>query len=138
MIKKILKWVNRETVTYLIFGVLTTIVGFGTYWLFSKAGFTAAASNTFSSAIAITFAYFTNKKFVFKSDSWKALALIKEFIAFCVGRLATFLLETGILLLFVDLLKFPNLPCKCATMVLVVIGNYVISKFAVFKKNRTE
>ena len=137
MIQKIKKLLNRETVTYLIFGGLTTLVGFGTYGLFSYIGMSVLFSQTLSSALAILFAFITNKLIVFESKSWDAKTVLRELASFCAGRLATFLIETGLLLLFVEKLGFPNLPVKCVTMVQVVVGNYVISKFAVFRKPKS-
>ena len=131
-LRKIL--VNRETITYLVFGVLTTIIGFGTYWLFSYIGMGTITANSVSSAIAVLFAFITNKIFVFKSSSWKIKTALRELGSFVVGRLATYLMETIILYLLVDTLGFNNLICKGLTMVMVVIGNYIISKFAVFRK----
>jgi len=128
------KFLNRETVSYLFFGVLTTLVGFGTYWLFSEAGFAVAAANTLSSAIAILFAFFTNKAFVFDSKVWKLKTVSRELLSFVAGRLLTYFMETGLLMLLVDYFGLPNLYCKAGTMVLVTVGNYIISKFAVFRK----
>jgi putative flippase GtrA len=134
MIKKLYSLLNRETVTYLIFGVLTTAVGFGTYWLFCEAGLDVVPANTLSSIIAVVFAFFTNKTFVFRAASWRPAVVAREFLSFCAGRLGTYLMETFLLWLMVDYIGLPNLPCKCFTMVLVVVGNYIISKWAVFRK----
>jgi len=125
---------NRETVSYLIFGVLTTLVGLGVFWLSEYFGLNVAISNTLSHAAGITFAYFTNKIFVFRSHSWTLRILAKEISTFVTGRIGTFALETLLLILLVDVIGLPSFICKLFTSVLIVTANYVISKKAVFSK----
>ena len=83
--------------------------------------------------VAVIFAYFTNRKFVFESKNQNKL---KEFISFVVARIATLLLEMFIMWFFVTLLK-PDLCVVIFTLVAqvaVIIGNYIFSKLFVFKK----
>jgi len=130
--KVINKYCNRETISYLICGVLTTIVGIVVFWLCEQAGFHVAVSNTISTVAAVTFAYFVNKIIVFRSNSWDIKVLIREVFAFIAGRFATYVMETLLLVALVDMLGLPGFVCKVFTSVLVVIGNYLISKKAVF------
>lgn len=133
MIMKVInKYCNRETISYLICGVLTTIVGIVVFWLCEQAGFHVAVSNTISTVAAVTFAYFVNKIIVFRSNSWDIKVLIREVFAFIAGRFATYVMETLLLVALVDMLGLPGFVCKVFTSVLVVIGNYLISKKAVF------
>lgn len=137
MTKKIInkyffKYLNRETISYLICGVLTTIVGLAVFWICERTGLHVAVSNTISTAAAVVFAYFVNKIFVFRSASWNPEVLIKEILAFLTGRLASYLTETLLLVLLVDVIGFPGFICKLFTSILVVIANYLISKKAVF------
>ncbi|MDR1665307.1 MAG: GtrA family protein [Clostridiales bacterium] len=136
MLKKLIeKFLTREIITYLVFGVLTTLVGLSTYWLFSEAlGIETVVSNILSSLIAIVFAYITNKIFVFRSPSWEAKLIVREFVPFISGRLLTMLLETVLLKLLVDYAGLPNMWVKFFLMVIVVVLNYIVSKFAVFVK----
>ena len=140
MIRRIVKKIcTREIISYLICGVLTTLVGFGVYTLCVYLKLYAFNSETLlpqiiSSVIAIIFAYIVNKIFVFESRSWSPPTLLREIVPFTVGRGLTFFMETGLLILLVDIMGLPNLICKPFTLVLVMITNYVISKFAVFKK----
>ena len=131
MIKKIL---NYETISYLICGVLATIVGFGSFVLLVYADFSTAAANTFSTGLAVLFAYFTNKVFVFRSARWSIKFIAEEFVKFCSGRIVMFALETLLLILLVDALGFNSTFMKALTMILVVVGNYCFSKWIVFKK----
>ena len=131
MIKKLL---NYETISYLICGALTTLVGFGSFVLFTYVSFGTAAANTFSTVLAVFFAYIVNKKFVFKSAVWSIKFVAKEFAKFCSARIVVFVAETLLLVLLVDALGFNSTIMKAFTMVLVVVGNYCFSKWIVFKK----
>lgn len=126
----------RSIITYLAFGVLTTVVNYLVYYpLYNAAGLSAAISNSVSWAAAVVFAYFTNKLFVFDSKTWEAKVALPEFLKFVGLRLASGVAETGLLLVFVDLLRFNGNIWKIITSILVVILNYVFSKFLVFKKS---
>ena len=132
--KLISKFLNRETISYLICGVLTTIVGFGSFALADYTGMGTAAANAISNGLAILFAYVTNKIYVFRSPSWAPRFVAAEFAKFCGARLIIFALETLLLLLLVDVLGFNSLLMKGLAMVLVVLGNYGFSKWMVFTK----
>jgi len=126
------KFCNRETISYLICGVLTTIVGFGVFLLCEVLGMHVALSNTISTIAAVIFAYFVNKIIVFRSESWSVKVLARELFVFFTGRFVTYIMETLLLILLVDVFGLPGFICKIFTSVLVVIGNYIISKKAVF------
>lgn len=143
------KLVNRETVTYVVFGVLTTLVnllvfkGFdvlfnGKYYLFT---------NTIAWIAAVAFAYVTNKLFVFESKSWKLDVIKKEIPSFLGARIASYFVEQAGLWIFVELLHFDEkvfdfilvklsgkITAKLIIGVIVVVINYVLSKFIIFSK----
>ncbi len=145
------KLVNKETVTYVIFGVLTTLVnllvfkGFdvlfkGKYYLFT---------NTIAWIAAVAFAYVTNKLFVFESKSWKFDVIKKEIPSFLGARIASYFVEQAGLWIFVELLHFDEkvfdfilvklsgkITAKLIIGVIVVVINYVLSKFIIFSKKR--
>lgn len=131
----------KEIINYLIFGVLTTIVNLVTKYILLFTIFDASNPIQLQSTIivswivAVLFAYFTNRKFVFESTNKNKL---KEFISFIIARISTLLLEMIIMWFFVTLLKLnSNLYVIIFTIiaqVAVVIGNYVFSKLFVFKK----
>ena len=127
------KFLNYETVSYLVFGFLTTLIGFGSFVLFVYMGFGTATANSISTVLAVLFAYFTNKVFVFRSACWSIKFIAAEFAKFCSGRLVVFIAETLLLVLLVDLLGLNSTIMKAFTMILVIVGNYCISKWVVFK-----
>lgn len=143
MMKKILKLYNKykEIINYLIFGVLTTIVNLISKYILLFTIFDASnaiqlqTSIIISWIIAVLFAYFTNRKFVFQSTNTNKL---KEFSSFVVARVSTLFLEMIVMWFFVTLLKFnSDLYVILFTMVSqigVVICNYIFSKLFIFKK----
>ena len=143
MIKKIkeLYVKYKEIINYLIFGVLTTIVNLITKYILlftilnPTNGFQLQIAIIISWIVAVIFAYFTNRRFVFESKNENKL---KEFISFVVARIATVLLEMFIMWFFVTLLKLNSdlyvVIFTLVAQVAVVIGNYIFSKLFVFKK----
>ena len=124
-----------DILTYLVFGVLTTVVNYVIYLpVYNVLGLSAAVSNVLSWAAAVTFAYLTNKPFVFKSHDWSRQTVIPELTKFVSCRIASGAMETAILLVTVDLLGWNGNLWKLFTQVLVVVLNYVFSKLIVFKK----
>ena len=133
MIKAIIRRLcNRETLAYLICGSLSVIIGIVVFWMCEYAGFHLAVSNTVSTATAVFFAYFANKIFVFRSGYWTINTVAREFFSFITGRFATYIIETLLLILLVGIIGLPGIVCKAFTTILVVIGNYLISKKIVF------
>ena len=128
----------RDILSYLFFGVLTTVVNYLIYLpVFNLCGLSAAVSNMIAWVGAVAFAFLTNKPFVFHSHDWSAKTVIPELTKFVSCRLASGVLETGILLLTVDFLHWNGNLWKLVTQVLVIIINYVGSKLLVFRKKWT-
>ena len=95
-----------EVLSYLIFGVLTTLLNILLYALFSQLfGYTAANSwgNVLDNALCILFAYCTNRAFVFRSKT-TGKAMAKEFGTFVTCRLGTMVLDAAIMIVGGNLL----------------------------------
>lgn len=124
-----------DILTYLVFGVLTTVVNYVVYLpVYNIIGLSAAVSNAIAWVAAVAFAYLTNKPFVFKSHDWSMKIVVPELTKFVSCRVASGVMETLILLITVDLLGWNGNIWKLLTSVLVVILNYFASKFLVFRK----
>ena len=124
-----------EVITYLFFGVMTTIVNYAVYLpCYNLLGLSGAVSNIIAWVVAVAFAYLTNKPWVFKSHDWSMKVVLPELSKFVVCRLGSGALETGIIFVFVDMLGFNGNVFKLITSVLVVVLNYIGSKLLVFKK----
>ena len=126
----------KQIVLYVIFGVLTTFVNIAVYFLFARLiNIPVIISNFFAWFFSVLFAFVTNRKWVFQSQK-KQLSILKECINFFIGRLGTGILDTCLMFVFVDLLAFNDLLVKIFVNVLVIILNYIISKFWVFTNER--
>ena len=146
----------KEIIMYLIFGVLTTVISWGLYYvfmhilpfnydvtlnLFGRAiTFTLNifVSNVLSWIFAVAFAFVTNKLWVFNSKSWESKLVWKELWTFVGGRLFTGVIEwVGVPLLVglglnQTLFNTEGFPAKIIVTVIIVILNYILSKFISF------
>lgn len=150
----------ENLIIYVFYGVLTTLVNyiahFGLRFAFTdltgvdtaslsailkateNSGVSSSAATTFSWVVALIFAFFVNKFFVFEADDRSKSAYLKEFLSFAGGRLFSYLCELLIMFVCVDVCHLNELIIKLACGVVVMILNYFFSKFLVFrKKNNT-
>ena len=124
---------NKEVLLYLLFGGLTFVVSIASYVFFDVIlAMNELVANVLSWIFAVSFAFVTNKIWVFGAPSRTVKEFLKQMISFFGGRVATLVIEELILLVFVTLLAFPSVPVKVVAQVIVIILNYVISKFIVF------
>ena len=136
-IKKIMKKLfTKEVIFYGIFGVLTTIVNIGAFFVLSDIlKINENISNVIAIVLAVLFAYFTNKDLVFHSEAKNINERLKEFAKFMSGRALTMVIEWGgCALLF--LTPIPQMVSKLIMTVIVIILNFFISKFFAFKKKK--
>ena len=126
-----------DILIYLFFGGLTTLVNFLVYFpMYNWLSLSAALSNVIAWAVAVLFAYLTNKPFVFHSNDWSVQVIVPEFAKFLGCRIGSGVLETAIIWLTVDCLAFNGNVVKIIVSVLVVILNYIASKWFVFVKKK--
>lgn len=126
---------HRSVITYLVFGGLTTLVNFAVYWpLYHWTQLPAAASNMIAWISAVLFAFFTNKPFVFKSQDWSWKTVCPEFLKFVGCRVVSGAFETLFIGVTVDILSWNGLLMKILISVIVVILNYIASKWLIFRK----
>lgn len=135
----------KEIIMYLIFGVASTVVSWGSYALFVKAaGLSVEVGNVLSWVCAVIFAFFTNKLWVFESKSWSPKKAIPEFATFIGSRLITGIIEmVGVPLLVrlglsQTILGVKGMFAKILISVIVVILNYIFSKLIIFRKKGKE
>ena len=127
----------KEFINYVIVGGLTTLVSmvifYGSTWTFldGNDALELQIANVISWTGAVIFSYFANRIFVFES---KEKNILKEFFAFISSRLLTLLLDMGTMFVLSTLLQVNYNISKIIAMVLVTVGNYVISKVFVFRK----
>ena len=137
MVEKLRSLIKKywDVLSYLFFGVLTTVVNYMIYLpVYNFCGISAAVSNMIAWVGAVIFAFLTNKPFVFQSHDWSAKTVVPELTKFVSCRVASGVLETVILFLTVDCLHWNGNLWKLVTQVLVIVINYVCSKLLVFRK----
>ncbi len=136
--KKIVEIVKKlyynETMRYLFIGGCTTLVNLATFAVFCDVlDMNVTLGNVLSIVIAILFAYVSNKIFVFSSKTEGLKEMISELCRFVGGRLSTMAIEVGGVYLIYNMMGYPKMAAKLITQILVIIGNYFISKFFVFR-----
>ena len=131
--KLIIKY--KEQILYVVFGGLTTLINWGTYALCCDVmGIPNLPSVAIAWILSVAFAFVTNKIWVFESRSFDRKTLLRELWTFTSARLATLLLDMGIMYLAVNVMGGNHLVWKLISNVIVIILNYVLSKLVVFRK----
>ena len=127
----------KEIVNYLIVGILTTMVSLGVYYicvlifLNPENAIQLQVANIISWVAAVTFAYFTNRKFVFES---KTPDMLKEASAFVGARVATLLMDMLCMFIMVTCMGLSDKIAKLVVQLIVTVANYIFSKIFVFRK----
>lgn len=121
--------------SYLVFGVLTTLINIGVFQLFNGVlRWSWQAANIVAWVLAVLFAFVTNKLFVFRSRSWESRILWRELTEFTGARLLSLGVDYACLWLLIDVCRWDPLLSKIVDNVFVVAINYVFSKLIIFRK----
>lgn len=156
------RFITKEFITYVGFGLLTTVVNLATFYIFKKIfiaiewdgifniildkiglvkaleffgeGTDYLDANLIAWVAAVVFAFITNKLWVFESKSWKPSVAGKEFTGFVGARVFSFFIESIMMFVMITLLSWHDLIAKTIVGIVVVILNYFFSKLLIFKK----
>jgi putative flippase GtrA len=129
----------KEIINYLIVGLLTTVVSLAVYYtcvltiLDPHDAIQLQIANIISWIAAVTFAYFTNRKYVFESDDPD---MLREGTKFFASRIGTLLMDMGTMFLLVTVMGMSDKIAKLIVQVIVTVGNYLFSKLLVFRGDR--
>lgn len=127
--------INKEICSYIICGVLTTFIDWVSYLILRQVNCSIITSNIISWILAIIFAYGSNKVLVFKTYTISSFkSLLKEFSNFVLGRVGTGILQISGIYLLVNIFQLNEYVSKLFISVIVLILNYLISKFIVFNE----
>ncbi len=124
---------NKEIIKYLIFGILTTLVNILCFYILDKLNIDIYINNTISWIVSVIFAFITNKLYVFESKSLDIKTIFKEGTSFLGARIFSYFVDMGTIYLLFDGLKINKLISKIISNIIVIIINYIFSKF-IFKK----
>ena len=125
----------RRIILYCIFGLFTTVVNVGVYYLcFSVIALSNVLSTLLAWFISVLFAFVTNKIWVFESRLFKAVVLLREALSFFSCRLLTGALDLLIMYVAVDVMGWNEMLWKLISNVIVIVINYGASRILIFRK----
>lgn len=138
LIEVTVKLYENQAVRYIFFGGCTTMVNLISYGILRKIiHCSILPANIISITLSIIFAFFVNSQFVFHSQAEGLKEHLREFISFFSARLGTMGIEAGGVV-WLAWLGIPDMLSKVATQFLVLLLNYIFSKFLLFRKKREQ
>lgn len=136
-----IKWVfsmmkkYRELLMYGIVGVMTTVINMAAFWAFNTPlAIHYTVANIVAWVIAVVFAFFANKLFVFENHGWSGGVVLHEATTFFLSRIASLLVDMAGMALMISVLHCDEMISKFVVNVVVILINYVLGKFWVFGK----
>ena len=128
---------KKQIVVYIIFGVLTTIINIAIYQMLVTLNVTYVLSTIIANIMSIAFAFVTNKQYVFNSREWKLTIALSELLRFFASRTVSFVIDVLLMIILVELSSINDFVAKCIINIIVIVLNYVFSKFLVFKQKNS-
>jgi putative flippase GtrA len=126
---------SPEMILYIVFGVLTTVINLLVFQIcYNYLDWSWQIANALAWILAVTFAFLTNKIWVFRSTSLRRDVVLKELLSFFAARLFSLGVDYLCMWMFIDILLWSGLMAKIADNVIVVVINYVFSKLLIFRK----
>ena len=122
---------RKEIMNYLIFGVLTTIINIGSFWIINPF-MDYKLATTFAWILSVIFAFITNKLYVFSSQNKSKSIVLKEFVSFLFFRLLSYVLDLAAMIFLIDYLNIEDMVAKIFANIIVVVVNYFASKYIIF------
>lgn len=126
----------REVISYLFWGVMTTLVNYVTYFVCRKilGAENYLLCNAIAWTVAVVFAFVVNKLFVFQSKSWEGKLVFREAWQFLSARIFSGVLDMALMWFFVDKIGINDTIVKIISNIVVVVLNYILSKLVIFRK----
>jgi putative flippase GtrA len=135
----VLQWIQafylqhkQELMSYLVFGLLTTVINVGVFNLLFVLDVKYQLANLAALILAKLFAYFTNKHFVFKTKTRQGYESLREFIRFVFARGFTGLVDYFGLIFLVEVMVLSPVYSKYGLQIVVIVLNYILGKKLVF------
>ena len=120
----------KELIAYGIVGGITTVINFISYWVVSRFLYVPVVPSAITAwVIAFIFAYWANRTFVFRSHN----PILPEVTEFFLCRVSTGVLDVVIMYVFADVLRLYDVAVKITSNIIVIILNYIASKFFIFR-----
>lgn len=125
----------KGVIRYLFFGICTTIINIMSYYACTyMIGWTVVSSTVVSWLLAVSFAFITNKIWVFESKTWNKGSVIKEVLSFFLCRILTGVLDLIIMIVSVKILGWSDILMKAISNIAVIMLNYIASRLFIFRR----
>jgi putative flippase GtrA len=118
----------REFLSYTLIGLLTNVLGFSLYLLLTYSWGSPKLTMTVLYLVGASISFFANRRFTFFHDGHIGVAGIHYILA----QIAGYLINLGLLVLFVDWLHFPHQIVQAASIGIVAIFLFLMLRFFVF------
>lgn len=126
----------RAILAYLVVGFCTTVISVAVYALCSRPlHLPTAASTVIAWTVSVSFSFVCNKMIVFQSKSLAPRVVAKEAASFFACRIAAGVFDLAFMVVTVDLLKLNDMVMKIISNAIVIVANYITSRFVIFKKH---
>ena len=126
---------TKEVLAYIFFGICTTLVNIVVFQVCTALlRWNWALSNILAWILSVLFAFFTNKLFVFQSKDSGLKRFLWETVTFFGARILSLGVDMVGMWLLLDLLHVNSLLSKILVNVVVIVVNYILSKFIIFRK----
>lgn len=132
LLREMRKMLNCEIIRYIFFGILSTIINIVVFFVLINLTVAYTVATVSASIVSILFAFFTNKKYVFLSESTNRRQNIIEMVKFMLSRVITLLIDFLGMILFIEVVSFSETTSKVLMNIIVIMLNYLFSKFLVF------
>ena len=129
---------HKEVIDYTVIGGMTTVVNYVVYFVWSRLFGNILTANTVAWLVAVVFAFFANKLFVFRVGFSSPVAFLRELLLFAGARVFSGVVEMLMLAAGTLKLGINDLVVKVAAAVVIIVMNYFLSKFVVFAKPKKE
>ena len=127
---------HKELILYVFFGGCTTLINIGSYFACRQVlHMPVVPADVLAWLVSVIFAYVTNKLFVFESKSWRLRLVLKEGAEFLAARVFSLGVDVVMLYITVTILDWWELPMKVLANVVVIVINYIFSKWIIFRKD---
>lgn len=137
MLGLINRFLNNDKIRYLIAGGCTTFVNLIAFYLLrTLTTIDRNVCNVIAICMAITFAYFANKFFVFRSKTEGISQAVVEALSFVGARVVSMAVEVLGFAILCDSFRLNELVSKLVVQFIVIVLNYFFSKVFVFREKR--
>ncbi len=133
---------NKEIILKILkfsfWGLITTVLNVALYYIFRYIKIPVAVSTILAWLLCVSFAFITNKRYVFNKTNYEKQQIVREIILFCGSRLFSGIMDVLLMVLMVNILSWNEILSKVMDEDAVSTFNFVFSFLVIFKQKNTE